>query len=248
MLRNSFIFLPGVGEKTEKDLWDNGIEDWSAFLKAGRVSGLSALKKGHCDQLLLKAEKNLLHGNSAFFAHILPAGEHWRAYPAFKGDAAFIDIETSGRYGDVTVFGLYDGKETKTLVKGINLDKKVLKEELANYRMLVTFNGSGFDLPVLERFLPGVIPAVPHLDLRHACSRLGLTGGLKAIERRLGISRDVKVADMLGEDAVYLWNAWRATGNRDFLEKLVAYNEEDVVNLQPLTEFAVRKLTEGCLS
>lgn len=247
MIRNSFLFLERVGQETERRLWQAGISNWNGFLSQRSIHGFGTLRKGHCDRQLLKAEKNLLVGNAPYFAEVLPRSEHWRLYEAFKGNAVFLDIETSGWYGDVTVVGLYDGKDTKTRVKGINLDAKALKEELRSYSMLVTFNGTSFDLPVLERFSPGIVPFVPHVDLRHVCARLGLTGGLKAIERTLGISRPKEVSDILGEDAVRLWEAWRATGERDFLERLVAYNSEDIVNLRPIAEYACSQLKERML-
>ena len=248
MIRNSFLFLERVGERTERSLWQGGISDWNDFLRQRSLPGFGTLRKGHCDRQLLKAEKNLLVGNAPYFADVLPRSEHWRLYETFKANAVFLDIETSGWYGDVTVVGLYDGKDTKTMVKGINLDAKTLREELRSYSMLVTFNGTSFDLPVLERFSPGIIPFVPHVDLRHVCARLGLSGGLKAIERTLGISRPKEIKDILGEDAVRLWEACRATGEREFLERLVAYNSEDIINLRPIAEYACSHLKNKMLA
>ena len=242
MICNSFIFLERVGRMTEQRLWNSGIHGWRDFLSTKHVPGFGTVRKGYCDRQLLKAEKNLLHRNAPYFANILPAREHWRLYESFKDEAVFLDIETTGYYGDITVVGLYDGIDTKIMVKGINLDLKTLKEELRRYKMLITFNGSSFDLPVLERYYPGVVPFVPHMDLRHVCARIGLSGGLKAVERRLGISRPAEVEEFLGSDAVYLWNAYKSTGDREYLDKLIAYNEEDIINLKPLADFAYKKL------
>lgn len=227
---------------TEQRLWNLGIHEWRDFLSTKKVPGFGTVRKGYCDRQLLKAEKNLLHKNAPYFAHVLPKNEHWRLYERFKDEAVFLDIETTDYHGDVTVVGLYDGVDTKIMVKGINLDAKTLKEELSKYKMLVTFNGGPFDLPVLEKYYPGVIPFVPHMDLRFTCSRIGLTGGLKAIEHRLGIARPDDLADVSGEDAVHLWKAYKSTGKREYLDKLIAYNEEDIVNLKPLADFAYKKL------
>lgn len=46
----------------------------------------------------------------------------WRVYNFFKEDSCFLDIETSGFTGYLTIFGIFDGTETKLMVKGKNLD------------------------------------------------------------------------------------------------------------------------------
>jgi len=109
----------------------------------------------------------------------------WRLYGFFKGECVFLDIETSGmdKFDDITVIGLFDGLETKTMIKGINLNFYELKKELRKYRLIITFNGSTFDIPFIRKRYPDLLPNVPNFDLRVACQRVGLTGGLKEIEK-----------------------------------------------------------------
>ncbi len=59
-------------------------------------------------------------------------------------------------------------------------------------------------------------------------------GGLKAVERQLGIERRLK--DMNGYEAIKLW--WRYVDFFDLeaLNKLLEYNKEDVLNLKTLKE------------
>lgn len=83
---------------------------------------------------------------------------------------------------------------------------------------------------------------MPHIDLRGVCSRVGLIGGLKAIEQQLNIKRPDSIRYVTGNDAAELWRCWKATGDRDFLDMLVTYNEEDIVNLKPIADFAIKKL------
>jgi uncharacterized protein len=73
-----------------------------------------------------------------------------------------------------------------------------------------------------------------HTDLMHHCWNNQLFGGLKAVERRLGIQRLVKEVD--GFEAVRLW--WRYVNDYDkeALEILLEYNREDVVNLKTLKD------------
>ena len=176
-----------------------------------------------------------------FFAEKFPFSQQWRLWNQFRDDAVFLDIETSGYYGDITVIGLYDGRETKTMVRGFNLNKEVFEKEMSKYKMVVTFNGASFDLPVINRYFRTKFN-MPHIDLRFACSKVGLNGGLKAIERKIGIKRADEVSTIMGSDAVYLWNMWKTTGNRKHLDLLVQYNEEDIVNLKPLAEKVIPDL------
>ena len=68
---------------------------------------------------------------------------------------------------------------------------------------------------------------------------LGYRGGLKAVERRLGLRRDPTIQDVDGFEAVYLWHRYRR-GDRSALMKLALYNLTDVVNMVELVEIAVR--------
>ena len=242
MLRQSFVLLDRVGPASEQKVWRSGVENWDAFRAAKRVAGIAALRKGFYDRQLDRADQALEAEDVHHLARTLPVGQHWRLWEQFKEQAVFLDIETSGYYGDVTVVGLYDGQDTKTMVRGVTFDKDVLKEELAQYKLLVTFNGRSFDVPVLQRYFQDVVPNIPHIDLRHVCAKIGLSGGLKAIEQRLGISRPTNIAGLSGADAVFLWQQWKATGDNQYIEKLVQYNEEDIVNLKPLAEYAIPEL------
>ena len=62
------------------------------------------------------------------------------------------------------------------------------------------------------------------------------------IEQKLGIKRLDQVKSMRGGDAINLWHKYSSTGNSDYLEQLVKYNEEDIINLKPLAELVVKNL------
>ena len=182
MIRNSFIFLERVGNKLEKNIWGNGISDWDSFLKKDSISGLSKSRKLYYDRKILEARKQLFDANSSYFLDILPKSQMWRLYDFFKEDAVFLDIETTGlskNYDDITVFGLYDGLNTKTMIQGINLNYNELKKELQKYKLIVTFNGACFDVPFIEKRYPGLLPKVPNFDVRSLTKQLGLFRGLK---------------------------------------------------------------------
>ena len=162
MLKESFILLDRVGPASERKVWQS-VPDWDGFRQAKRVNGIATLRKGFYDRQLDKAEAALRAEAVEHFASVLPPSQQWRLWEEFKEQAVFLDIETSGFYGDVTVVGLYDGLDTKTMVRGVTFDKGVLKKELAQYKLLVTFNGRSFDVPVLERYFKGVVPDIPHI-------------------------------------------------------------------------------------
>ena len=97
---------------------------------------------------------------------------------------------------------------------------------------------------MIEAQFPGIVPAIPHVDLKHTLRRLGHTGGLKRIERELGIERDRRGEYMTGEDAVYLWRLWERRGKKNALDLLIEYNSEDCRNLKTLANYTYRNLRE----
>ena len=193
VITQTFIFLERIGNKLEQNIWKNGIKDWNNFLARKNIKGLSRRRKLYYDRKILNAKKALYSFDSAYFLDLLPQPEMWRLYDFFREDAVFLDIETTGlskNNDDITVFGLYDGLNTKIMIKGINLDYNALKKELQKYKLIVTFNVPCFDLPFIEKRYPNLLPKVPNFDVRSVTDRLGLTGGLKKIEKTLGVKRN----------------------------------------------------------
>jgi len=247
MIRSSFIFLERVGKRKESSIWKQGIRNWDEFLAADSIKGISASVKKYYERRIKEARRELFAGNSNYFCSVLPLSEQWRLYDFFKEDAVYLDIETDGvnETDDITVVGLFDGFETKTMIRGFNLDFEALKRELRKYKFIVTFNGSVFDLPFIKKRYGNILPSVPHFDLRFACKRIGLEGGLKEIEKKLEIRRDNKIVEqMYSGDPALLHRMWRGSGNEQYLQLLVEYNEEDVINLKRIAEYTYDKLKE----
>jgi len=250
MISNSFIFLEKIGNKLEQGIWSSGIHHWDDFLRRSQIKGISRQRKSYYDRKILNARKALYNFDSGYFLEILPQNEMWRLYEFFREDAVFLDIETTGLSkinDDITVFGLYDGLNTKTMINGINLDYNALKKELQKYKMIVTFNGASFDLPFIEKRYPNLLPKIPNFDVRSLTSKLGLKGGLKEIERSLGIRRTGVVEKFYGGDALTLWKMHRATGDEYYLNLLVEYNEYDIINLKIVADKAVKMMKEKIL-
>ncbi len=112
--------------------------------------------------------------------------------------------------------------------------------------MLVTFFGTGFDIPFLKRSFPNLPFPHLHVDLCYLYKRLGLRGGLKSIEVQMGIQRSSGTAGLSGWDAVRLWNEYRR-GRQASLDTLLAYNGDDVRNMTDLLGEGYRRMARQVL-
>ena len=157
----------------------------------------------------------------------------------------YLDIEMNS-WGQITVLGLYGHGGFTSLVQGESLTRQRVCEELAQYDLLVTFNGTSFDLPVLLASIQGLPLNQPHVDLCLLGRQLGYRGGLKTIELQLGIQRRADLWGMSGADAGQLWNRWRHSRDEEARERLLAYNEADCVNLQPLADLFYCRMVQQC--
>jgi len=233
MLRHTFQHIPGLGARRKGALWQRGIRTWDDLLAAPQRSGLPAPVLRDAQAIIEQSQEALRQENIYFFAQLLPVREHWRLYGAFAHLTAYLDIETgplgSGRQG-ITVIGLLGAQEFRSFVYGDNLHS--FEEYLRRYHLLVTFNGKTFDLPFIERDL-GIPIYQAQIDMRVFLGYLGYRGGLKRIERQWGIIRDEEIAGLTGFDAVLLWARYRH-GDPAALQRLIAYNRADVVNLEIL--------------
>ena len=155
--------------------------------------------------------------------------------------SAYLDIETTGlspAESRLTVIGIYkdDGRENGFIqLVGDEIGPSTLLQAMEGVSTLYTYNGARFDLPFIKAKLDVDLNAYcRHSDLMYSCWRRKLYGGLKGVERQLGIER--KLPDVDGWIAVHLWYRYENDGDRDSLEKLLKYNEEDVINLRVLRE------------
>ncbi len=247
MLRATFQHLSGIGTLTETSLWADGIRDWTELAQDLSRGDVSRQRADRLRSELAASERALAERDVGWFASRLSNSEHWRLYPTFQRETAFLDIETtslSPYEGMVTVVSVHGAGKTHTFVADDNLEE--LPACLGRYRILVTFNGSLFDVPFLRVRFPDLIVPSAHIDLRFLLYRLGLAGGLKRIEARLGLGDRTGVEGIGGLDAVRLWAQYRR-GQTDALDRLVRYNRADTVNLEPLAEYAVRELSARLL-
>ncbi len=178
---------------------------------------------------------------------------------------AYLDIETdyTGPYlaGDqrlfrdyrhhtITILGLrIVDQDSDRLVQwvGDDVSKARLLDVLEGTECLVTYNGrsipdergrTGFDLPVIAAQLGVELDRMfPHTDLVLLCWRRGLYGGLKKVEKTLGLTRTLPGKD--GEWAMKTWRTYSESKDKALLDQLLLYNREDVTMLEKV-EVALR--------
>ncbi len=236
MLKNTFCHIPGIGEITEKNLWSTGLDSWDACSDLEGIP-LPRKQKKAIKRYIEESESNLLDGNAKFFSRLLPPNLHWRLFPQFRDSIAYLDIETTGLEtweNSITTIALYDGKAILYYVQGENLED--FETDIKKYEVLVTYNGKCFDLPFIEWYFRTKLDHA-HIDLRYVLRSLGYSGGLKGCEHQLGLNRG-ELEGVDGFFAVLLWHEFERTGDRRVLETLLAYNIEDVINLEMLMVMA----------
>jgi uncharacterized protein YprB with RNaseH-like and TPR domain len=248
MIKHTFSVLDGVGERIEKWLWKNGIVTWEDFYNVDSVPFFSRERKELISSHLRFFSKGLEEGDGIIFARQIKRKEHWRFFEEFKNDAVCLDIETNGLTSDyggyVTMVGLYGGNEYTCLIRGQNLTEENLIMALAPYKYLITFYGAVFDVPFLLKMYPSLRFHMLHYDICLEARRIGMRGGFKKFESRLGISRDDEVDGMDGYDAVRLWSLYQ-NGDEASLATLIKYNRADTVNLLVVAEYVYEHLKKA---
>ncbi|MBI3986025.1 MAG: ribonuclease H-like domain-containing protein [Lentisphaerae bacterium] len=243
MLQNTILHLYGIGEATEKHLWQQGIATWADYLALqeapARIRNPADTADGVRESLRLYAEGCWDH-----FDKTLPAAHKWRAYGDLRERTLFLDIETDGLHEGsvITVIGVYDGHDYRSYINGQNLEEAC--DVIEGAAALVTYNGAAFDLPVIRRRFPLLRTHCVHIDLRFPLHRMGFKGGLKTVEKAFRLERSEPTRNLNGWDAVRLWRDYE-NGHEGALRLLLEYNREDVLHLKPLMEHVAKELGRG---
>lgn len=154
---------------------------------------------------------------------------------------AYLDVETSFNQR-LTVVGIYRPDAGILQLYGNGINGFDILSFLKGVDFIVTYNGERFDLKILAKELGlDLMNYFGSIDLMYECWRHKLYGGLKAVERQLGIYRET--SDICGYDAMSLWERYVRLGDLEALRLLLDYNREDVLNLITL-EKRLKQLSE----
>ena len=166
--------------------------------------------------------------------------------------ALFIDLETTGLSGGTGVVPFLVGmgyyKDDKFWVAqsflGDLAEEERMIQELGqffsemNFQSVVTFNGKGFDIPLLEtRFIlyrqPFILNELPHLDFLYSARSLWRHKHESC--RLFHLAREVVEADRAEDipaaEIPYRYFQYLQTGNFDLIEPILYHNQEDILSL-----------------
>lgn len=245
MLKSTFTLIRGINADKEKQLWHQGITTWEELeAYRRRQQSLPFVEETIDDEsIFLDLSRNALkQKDTRFFAGALERKEHYRIALEFPQDTLFLDIETTGlsRYYDsITLVGWCFRNEYRVLIAGD--DNTRLREALRAAKVLVTYNGTIFDVPFLQKHLTNLeLPGV-HVDLRFLARRVGFRGGQKAIEEQIGLERPARLQEVQGKTAPLLWHRYRR-GDLDALRLLIEYNHADLEGMKAILDRTVERL------
>jgi uncharacterized protein YprB with RNaseH-like and TPR domain/predicted nuclease with RNAse H fold/dephospho-CoA kinase len=244
MLQSTFIHLDGIGAQRESDLWRRGVSSWSELqrLQERQLKLFSANDKHVYGDGLQRSKTALEARDAEFFAKRLSSPDYYRIAYTFPEATIFLDIETTGLstyYDDITLVGWSLNGEYGVHIRG--QDPANLLEALNASKVIVTFNGSLFDLPFIRRFFPYLPIPTAHIDLRFLCRRAGLVGPQKEIEKTVGLQRPTELLDINGKIAPLLWFDY-CRGHLSSLKTLIDYNRADIDGMRLLLDSAVTRL------
>jgi len=161
------------------------------------------------------------------------------------------DIETTGlspKFNRIILIGILyfennNIKITQYFAKSYDDEKEILLafiNELKNFDSYITFNGSSFDIPFINKRLkkyniPYEIDNFHNLDiLRIVKSNKDILGlkdfKLKTIEKFLGIEREDTIS---GRKSIELYKAYLNSKNNQIKNKILLHNYEDILHLVP---------------
>lgn len=234
MIESTFQHIPNILRKGEIRLWASGITTWQKLIDTPEKHPHFTRKMW---QTLKKESIECQHAweqkNIHYFLQTFPEEIHWRFFPNFSDQILYFDVEMTGldvHCDLITTIVAFDGKKLHYFVRDKNLDE--FPNLLKKFTAIATFDGIRTDIPFIEKEFDIQLDKI-HFDLFYLSRLVRLTGGLKQIERILGIQRNLP-EEMNGEMAIYLWKEYQTTKDPEFLSTLLAYNAEDALHLQEI--------------
>lgn len=234
MITEALQHIRGIGPVRLERLADLGIRSWQDAVDHARLIpfGLREEVVAEVDRCLQAVEASDIR----YLVEVLDTQDKWRILHHYMDRISWFDIETTGlEYDDsITTICCWHKGQLCTFVEHENLDDFL--DLLDDVELLVSFNGSTFDIPrVLDGFHIPELPC-PHIDLRWPCYHAGLNGGLKQICTELGLQRPTDLSNADGSLAVELWSRWQHQQDKDARQLLIRYCAADVLLMIPVTQ------------
>ena len=242
MLTSTFQHLKGIGDKIEEQMWRRGILSWEQYVSSiTRQRTLFDKPQLEAESILSESFRAYENGDMAFFAKRLNNAEFYRIALEFPSEVLFLDIETTGLsiyYDQITIVGWSVDNRYSVYIQGE--DDTEFRSALANAKVIVTFNGTLFDLKFIDKYFKNIVIPPVHIDLRYFAKRVELTGGQKKIEKEIGFTRESEIEGMLGEAAPILWHKYRR-GEMDAMRRLIEYNHADIEGMKWILDACVTR-------
>lgn len=180
--------------------------------------------------------------------------------------ALFLDLETTGLSGGVGVipfligFGYFgqESFEIRQFFLGEPAEEEAMIEEVnrflesAAFNSIVSFNGKGFDLPILEtRFtlyqLPFPLADLPHLDFIFAARQLWKHKHESCRLSHLAeqILNAPRWEDIPSSEVPIRYFSYLRSGHFSFIEPVLEHNQQDILSLLGII-IAAAALIESC--
>ncbi len=251
LLLHNFRLFFGIGQNIEFKLKQIGIKNWDDIMLSLKPQFINQKIWDKMKSKVIKVKTALKNHNFERLNTLIPKKFHWQLIPHFINKIAYLDIETTGLSwytNHITTIAVYDGNNIYNFVRGQNLDE--FPDFIKGYPAVATFYGKGFDVPFIQNEM-NIDMFQIHFDLCFLLRKIGLRGGLKSIEKQLSISRP-ESEGIDGYFAVILWKKYMQTKDSRYLDTLLAYNNEDVINLEYLlfyffNTFITQNKVENCL-
>ncbi len=236
-LEQALLHCRGIGPARLRRLHHCGLLSWSAIISQPEKIPFHLQL---IDNLLAEVERcQQAKGRQdiRYFTQQFCPQDHWRILAHYRDRVAYFDLETTGLgFPDyVTVIVCYHRDRLHYFVEKEDLDDFLAL--LDDIDLLVSFNGTVFDVPrILATFHLFELPCA-HIDLRWVSYHAGYTGGLKSICSMTGLNRPDDLDSLTGMDAVYLWERWLHHHDRPARNLLIRYCCADVLLLVQLTHY-----------
>lgn len=175
MLVSTFKHLPGIRRDSEAKLWRQGILTLDDLLQ--NESKQADLFGGSDSPLVaqIKIFRSVIQNRDLeALSTLLNSEDYYRVALAFPDDTIFLDIETTGLsrfYDKITLIGWKFRSKYGAYIRGGDPSEMLSAIERAS--VVVTYNGTLFDLPFVQKEFPKVQLPPIHVDLRYLAKRVG---------------------------------------------------------------------------